>query len=200
MAYESSSVELDLVNDVLYNTGESLVNSLEGGPNISQIRFALEQEKKRLLENKGQGWTWNVTKLNLTPDSSGYYRVDGDIILAIISRYPTYRPIKGILTDLKTNSRTNLDVSDIQAAIDLDYEDLPMAARIYLSSMVSYREAVAQEFSQTSRDNLLQNAFQHLSDLREQEIYTMQADGSFAVLDNLNTFDPLTIVGNMAKV
>lgn len=198
MAYTNSSVELEMVNDVLYNTGESLVNSLEGGPNISQIRFALEREKKKLLENKGQGWTWNCVNLNLSPDVNGRYII-GDSVLAIISKYPSYRKIDGYLRDMKTNSMDGLDVTDMQGAINLEYADLPVAAQHYLSTMVSYREAVSQAFSQAERDNLLQNAFQHLSDLREQEIYNMQTDGSYAHLDNTNVYDPLTIVGNMAR-
>lgn len=198
MAYNTNSVELDMVNEVLYNTGESLVNSLEGGPNISQIRFALKQEKKKLLANKGQGWTWNVVKLNLTPDVNGEYRMSENY-LALIDNKPSYRTINGILRDVENNTSKGLDVSNLKAAVDLDYGDLPVAAQMFLSAMVSYREAVSQAFSKGERDNLLQNAFQYLADLREEEIYTCQEDGSYAYLDNSNIYDPLTIYTNMSR-
>lgn len=198
MAYNTNSIELDMVNEVLYNTGESLVNSLEGGPNISQIRFALKQEKKKLLSNKGQGWTWNVVRLNLTPDINGEYRM-GENFLALINNHPSYRVINGVLRDVNNNTSQGLNVSNLEVAIDLEYADLPVSAQMFLSAMVSYREAVSQAFSKSERDNLLQNAFQYLADLREEEIYKMQTDGSYAYLDNRNIYDPLTIYTNMSK-
>lgn len=192
MNYQNTQpVMLEMVNTALDATGYGMVQSLDATPIVQTLMYHMHVARKRFLLNSNQGWTWNVMDLQVSQDVNGHTLIP-DNILYIVSDNPNLTKKQGKLYDARTNSFTNINYTELQGIVLLDYEDLPVLVQEYISYMAAYKVAMGDAFSQADRTEIFQNAEIILTQINTDEIGRMANEEHSQSLDNPQDFSYLT--------
>lgn len=128
---------LDAVNTVISSVGSPPINSLNSITNVDAID-ALRMLLKTSREVQSKGWAWNSQYgTTLTPDSvNGKVSYTRDIIKAISGSRLVNKG--GFFFDLDANTDIfTTDLSFTELVREFNFEDLPEAAREYITAKTS---------------------------------------------------------------
>lgn len=135
MAYfDTPMTKLDAVNVCLSAMGEASINELETAGIDAQISSDIVDETTRAVQ--GMGWHWNRETHTISPDVNGYIvlpsntlRVDSvnmDKSVDVVQR--------GLrLFNRTTNLYTFTDPLEVDIIVALAFEDLPFAAKNFIT-------------------------------------------------------------------
>jgi hypothetical protein len=130
----SPLTKLDAVNICLSTMGEPTVNTLDGAAVDAQMASDLVEETSRSVQ--GVGWHWNKEKYTLSPN------VSSEIVLpANTLRIDTVEDSKatdvvqrgGRLFDVEKSTYTFSDPLKVEVYVQLPFEDLPFAAKNFIT-------------------------------------------------------------------
>lgn len=136
--YDTPMTKLDAVNVCLSAMGEPKINSLDAAGIDAQMASDLVDETS--LSVQGAGWHWNRETHTLTPDVNGYLVLPANTLRVdtIEDSKPTDVIQRGVRLFNKTNnSYVFSDSLKLELIVALNYEDLPFAAK----NFITYRAA-----------------------------------------------------------
>lgn len=126
--------KLDAVNIALSSMGEPQVNSLDGVAVDAQMAASLIDETSMTVQS--MGWHWNREVHTLSPDTNGEIvlpantaRVDsinGSLTTDVVQRGSR-------LFDVGNNTYQFTDPVEVEIFVVLDFEDLPLPAKQYIT-------------------------------------------------------------------
>lgn len=181
---------LEMVNTVLDETGYGVVHTLDNTPIVESVLQHLYIINKTFLYNGGEGWTFNVMDIDLVPDSNGEVLIPRTV-LGVISDNPYLVVRKGRLYVTKTNSTTELGLTQAQVITTLDYEDLSPNAQQYVAYAAAHRLAVAEAYSEAELNRLFQIAETYLMQVGFEEIGRMAKEEDGPLFSNTNEYSYL---------
>lgn len=189
MVYQKENKELIMVNEVLRATDEAEVNTVDTSPASVSVRNALNSLRYTLLSNEELGWNWNTITVPTGVDANGEIRV-GDNILSLKSSLPNIMVRNGLIYDIKNDTTKNVFVGygPLEAVIDLDYEDLPIAARDLLVQQCILKEQIRQSVSQAERAETRDAIIRALDSLGGTEIRRDLRDPKNRVFGNSSVY------------
>lgn len=157
--------ELDAVNLILRNMGETPVNSLSNPP--LDASTALETLREVSLEVQKRGWYFNTEIVSLSPDNNGNIQLPANVLaVEAADPYAQYRVVirnrKLYRIQPKNNGFTFVGPMDIKWTLGLDFPDLPPSASSYIairaSNSMQVRESgdqMTQQFDQAAEARAL---------------------------------------------
>lgn len=139
MAYfDTPMTKLDAVNVCLSAMGEASINELESAGIDAQIASDIVDETSRGVQ--GMGWHWNRETHTISPDVNGYIVLPSntlrvDTVNMDKSTDVVQRGLK--LFDRTTNLYTFSDPLEVDIIVTLPFEDLPFAAKNFITFRAS---------------------------------------------------------------
>lgn len=136
--YDTPMTKLDAVNVCLSAMGEPKITSLDAAGVDAQMASDLVDEVS--LEVQGQGWHWNREVHTLSPDINGYLVLPSNTLR--VDTVGMDQPIDviqrgGRLYNKDDNTYVFDQDLDLEIIVALPYEDMPFAAK----NFVTYRAA-----------------------------------------------------------
>jgi hypothetical protein len=127
------TTKLDAVNTILAGVGEARVLTLEPGfMTADNALHTLETVKRQVLE---RGWFFNTEQaFPLVPDSTGTIRLPENLLRfdGNLLQREKLATRGGRLYDLRNHTYTFDKTVKADIVVDLDYDDLPEAAKQYI--------------------------------------------------------------------
>lgn len=142
MATDSAMSELDAVNRALIAVGQVPVSSLGSGTHaLAEAAEIILKEAKR--EVQAEGWWFNTEiEKTYTPNASDEIEL-GDDVLAADGHAKSDNYIKrgSRLYNLADHTFTFTSEQDLDVVLCLEWDDMPLHARAYISTIIATRLA-----------------------------------------------------------
>lgn len=126
--------KLEAVNICLSSMGEPEVNSLENASVDAQLASGLIDETSRTVQ--GQGWNWNRERHTISPDEFGLINLPANIARVDTVGYDRDVDVvqRGLrLFDRTNNSYTFEKAVTVEMYVLLEFEELPLAAKTFIT-------------------------------------------------------------------
>jgi len=183
------TTKLQAVNTMLSTIGSAPVNTITG-TNSADVALAVQILDETSLAVQSEGWHWNTEQeVPYTPDGvTGHITVPPNALLVDVD-YPNNLKVDTILRgqklyDLSTKSYVFTEAVKATVVYGLEWEELPQAARYYISIKASRIFQDRMVGSEKHHTFTLRDEIMALSKLREYEGET--ADRT--IFDNYDTF------------
>lgn len=126
---------LDAINEILSVATESPVSTLEGNE-VIDAALAMNILKTTSTEVQTRGWHFNTETMTIAPDQEGFVRLPQntlkmDTVGGSASTDGIQRGTR--LYDLGARSYTFATPVTVEVVLGLDFEELPSAARVYIT-------------------------------------------------------------------
>lgn len=136
--YTTPMTKLDAVNVCLSAMGESSINELETAGVDAQIASDIVDEISRSVQ--GMGWHWNRETHTISPDINGYLVLPANTLR--VDSTGESQTIDVVQRGLKLYNKDDNTYQfekamDVELIVALDFDDLPFAAK----NFISYRAA-----------------------------------------------------------
>lgn len=183
------TTKLQAVNTMLSTIGSAPVNTITG-TNSADVALAVQILDETSLAVQSEGWHWNTEReVAYTPDGvTGHITVPPNALLVDVD-YPNNLKVDTILRgqklyDLNTKSYVFTEAVKATVVYGLDWEELPQAARYYISIKASRIFQDRMVGSEKHHTFTLRDEIMALSKLREYEGETSDR----TIFDNYDTF------------
>lgn len=137
------SYKLDAVNDLLSAIGENAANSLENTSGNLDFALALKTVERIDSMVQEEGWNYNKETMTLIPDNEGFIYLPVNCLKIDTCGKDYFRRVVARGTRMYDKEKNTFQIGnsiEVEIILQLDFEELPAAARRYISMRA------AQEF------------------------------------------------------
>lgn len=131
---------LQAVNALLLSVGKTSTDSLLDADTDPDVRDAFECISRASAQVQGKGWYWNTETFTIQPSvGTGFLALPDNVLKATPKRFtPVWSTSQLVargnrLYDLKAHSFIFTKSADVECVLSLAFEDMPQAARWYLT-------------------------------------------------------------------
>lgn len=171
----SSSTRLEAVNTILRAADETPVANLADEADVNTI-MAEQTLDKTDREVQNVGWTFNSRTQKYVVDANGNIPIPTTVIRVDGGRGTHYTVRKGVLYNMTDGTSTFTQAVTLCVVELLEWEDLPEAARNYITAKAARRFADQQVGDSTLSSVARQDELEALQSIRKHNLVTANAN------------------------